>query len=238
MTAEVKAKPSLFDGLQDKVFSYMAIAFLVLLPVEEIFFEILRKFKVGSFKKFTPTKHHAYIIAGFAILLLLAIIASFVLRIMKEGLKIYVADIFFCTLTVFMLLSMFFSVNFGVFAGGSQYNCEWPLHFMCYYGLFYAGSMIKDSELRKKILLAYVLIAVIEGIVAFFQTFDLELAYCLFREDRVSKTTFGTVQNTNFFGTFSCILTAASAGMFIFSSKISKSKIFKWAMFAISLLIF
>ena len=49
MTAEVKAKPSLMDGLQDKVFAYMAIAFLVLLPVEEIFFEILRKLKVGEF---------------------------------------------------------------------------------------------------------------------------------------------------------------------------------------------
>ena len=238
MTAEIKAKPSLSDGLQDKVFAYMAIAFLVLLPVEEIFFEILRKLKVGEFKKFTPTKHHAYIIAVFAVLLLITIVASFVLRCMKEGFKIYVADIFFCTLTIFMLISMFCSVNFGVFAGGSAYNCEWPLHFMCYYGLFYAGSMIKDSEMRKRILLAYAAIAVIEGIVAFFQTYDLELAYCLFREDRVSRTTYGTVQNTNFFGTFSCILTAATAGLFIFSSKISKSKIFKWVMFAISLLIF
>ena len=238
MTDAVKAKPSLNSGVIDKIFAYMAIAFLMLLPVEEIILEFLRKFKVGSFKKFTPTKYQAYIIAGFAVLLLIVIVATFVMRTVKEGFKIYVADIFFITLTVFMLISMFCSVNFGVFAGGSEYNCEWPLHFMCYYGLFYAGTMIKDSELRKRILLAYVAIAVIEGIVAFFQTFDLEIAYCLFRDDRVAKTTYGTVQNTNFFGTFSCILTAATSGLFIFSSKVSKSKIFKWVMFAISLLIF
>ena len=238
MTDAVKAKPSLFDGVQDKIFAYMAMAFLVLLPVEEIILEFLRKFKVGAFKKFTPTKYQAYIIAVFAVLLLIVIAVSFVSRFINGGFKLYVADIFFFTLTAFMLISMFCSVNFGVFAGGSEYNCEWPLHFMCYFGLFYAGSMIKDSNLRKKILYAYVIVAVIEGIVAFFQTYDLEIAYCLFKVDRVERTTYGTVQNTNFYGTFSCILTAASSGLFILSSKINKSKAFKWGMFAVSLLIF
>ena len=238
MTDGVKAKPSLFDSIQDKLFCYLAMAFLVLLPVEEIVFEFLRKFKVKPFKKFTPTKYQAYIIAVFAVILLVVILLSFISRIAKGGFKLYAADIFFFTLTAFMLISMFCSQNFGVFAGGSEYNCEWPLHFMCYFGLFYAGSMIKDPGLRKKILYAYAVIAVIEGIVAFFQTYDIEIAYCLFRTDRVERTTYGTVQNTNFYATFSCILTSATSGLFIFSSKISKSKVFKWGMLAITLLMF
>ena len=237
MTDEVALKPSTYQKIQDQIFCYMSMALLVLLPVVEVIFEFLRKFKVGSFRRFTPSKYQAHIIKYFAIVLTAVIVISFIMRIVK-GFKLYVADIFYVTLTVFMLLSMIFSVNYGVFAGGSEYYCEWPMHFMCYYGLFYAGSMIKDPALRKKLLYSLVFVALLEGIIAYFQTFDWEITYCLFRDDRVSKTTYGTVQNTNFYGTLSTVLTAVTAGLFIFSKKLFKSNIFKWIIYAVSLLVF
>lgn len=237
MTDEVALKPSTYQKIQDQIFCYMSMALLVLLPVVEVIFEFLRKFKVGSFRRFTPSKYQAHIIKYFAIVLTAVIVISFIMRIVK-GFKLYVADIFYVTLTVFMLLSMIFSVNYGVFAGGSEYYCEWPMHFMCYYGLFYAGSMIKDPALRKKFLYSLVFVALLEGVIAYFQTFDWEITYCLFRDDRVSKTTYGTVQNTNFYGTLSTVLTAVTAGLFIFSKKLFKSNIFKWIIYAVSLLVF
>lgn len=237
MTDEVALKPSTYQKIQDQIFCYMSMALLVLLPVVEVIFEFLRKFKVGSFRRFTPSKYQAHIIKYFAIVLTAVIVISFIMRIIK-GFKLYVADIFYVTLTVFMLLSMIFSVNYGVFAGGSEYYCEWPMHFMCYYGLFYAGSMIKDPALRKKLLYSLVFVALLEGVIAYFQTFDWEITYCLFRDDRVSKTTYGTVQNTNFYGTLSTVLTAVTAGLFIFSKKLFKSNIFKWIIYAVSLLVF
>ena len=237
MTDEVALKPSKYQKIQDQIFCYMSMALLVLLPIVEVIFEFLRKFKVGSFRRFTPSKYQAHIIKYFAIVLTAVIVISFIMRIVK-GFKLYVADIFYVTLTVFMLLSMIFSVNYGVFAGGSEYYCEWPMHFMCYYGLFYAGSMIKDPALRKKLLYSLVFVALLEGVIAYFQTFDWEITYCLFRDDRVSKTTYGTVQNTNFYGTLSTVLTAVTAGLFIFSKKLFKSNIFKWIIYAVSLLVF
>ena len=223
---------------EEKIAFFITMALLVLLPVEEIILEFCRKFHVPGFKRFTPTQYHAEIIAGFGIALTVLVVARIIYKAVKKQLKFYVADIFYLTLMIFMLLSMFFSVNFGVFAGGNIFNCEWPAHFLCYFGMFYAGSVIKDSGLRKKILYAYAIVAVIEGVVAFFQTFDWEIAYCLFKYDRIEKTTYGTVQNTNFYGTFSCILTAVTSGLFIFSSKVSKSRAFKWGMFALTLLVF
>ena len=237
MTDEVALKPSMYEKLQDKIFCYMSMALLVLLPVIEVVFEFLRKFKVGSFKRFTPSKYQAHIIKYFAIVLTVFIIITFVMRIIK-GFKLYVADIFYVTLTVFMILSMIFSVNRGVFAGGSEYYCEWPTHFLCYYGLFYAGSMIKDPQLRKRLMYSLVFVALLEGVIAYFQTFDWEITYCLFRDDRVSKTTYGTCQNTNFYGTLSTVLTAVTAGLFIFSKKLFKSQVFKWIIYAVSLLVF
>ena len=238
MTEAVSSKSLQKANLEEKIACYISMALLVLLPVEEIIFEFLRKFKVGSFKNFTPSKYQAEIIAGFGIALTVLVVARIIYKAVKKQLKFYVADVFYATLIIFMLLSMIFSVNFGVFAGGSHYNCEWPTHFLCYFGLFYAGSLIKDSTLRKRLLYAYIVVALIEAVVAFFQTFDWEITYCLFRTDRIAKTTYGTVQNTNFYGTLACILTAAASGLFIFSSKITKSKVFKWGMFALSNFVF
>ncbi len=62
MTDEVALKPSMYQKIQDQIFCYMSMALLVLLPVIEVVFEFLRKFKVGSFKRFTPSKYQAHII--------------------------------------------------------------------------------------------------------------------------------------------------------------------------------
>ncbi len=242
MTDEVRAKtPVLAKIASDKVFCWMSMALLVFLPVAEIIVEVLMSTKNKAFRFIRyPSFFQPNIVAIFGIAGTLMVILSLISRATGgRKFKLYLADIFYFTLLFFMLISMIFSVNFGVFANGLKHYMEHPLHFLCYYSLFYFGSMIEDSSLRKKLLISYLIIAVIEGIVAFLQTRDIEIAYCLFVNDKPAYfASYGTLQNTNFYGTLSCVLTAATSGLFIFSSRLFKSKVFKWSIFVAAMLIF
>lgn len=240
MTGEVKAKTPLIAKIaSDKVLCYISMALLVALPIVELVTEILKSTKIKAFRTWYPSCHQPYVVGIFGIILTLFVILSFIGRAAAGKLKFYVADVFYFTLMAFMLISMFCSKNFGVFAEGQKYYMEHPLHFLCYYGLFYAGSMIEDTKLRRNVLVTYVIVAFIQGVVAFLQTRGFEISYCLFEADRPGYTaTYGLLQNTNFYGTLSCVLTAATSGLFIMSSKIFKKKAAKWAIFALAILMF
>ncbi len=240
MADESKAKtPVLAKIASDKVFCYVSMALLVFLPVAEIIQEFLKATKNKAFRFMYPSYYQPYIVAIFGIALTLLVILSFVGRAVSGKFRFYVADFFYISLTVFMLISMFCSVNFGVFANNQNHYMEHPLHFLCYYGLYFAGTMIQDDKLRKKLIYSYVIIAVIEGIVAFLQTRGIEITYCLFSDNKPSYTaSYGTLQNTNFYATLSCVLTAMCSGLFIFSSKLIKKKALKWVVYAITLVVF
>lgn len=240
MTGEVKAKRPLIATIaSDKVLCYISMALLVALPVVELVTEILKSTKLKAFRTWYPSCHQPYVVGIFGIILTLFVILSFIGRAMAGKFRFYIADVFYFTLMAFMLISMFFSQNFGVFAEGQKYYMEHPTHFLCYYGLFYAGSMIEDTKLRRNVLITYVIVAFIQGVVAFLQTRGFEISYCLFEADRPGYTaTYGLLQNTNFYGTLSCVLTAVTSGLFIMSSKIFKKAAVKWAIFALAILMF
>lgn len=240
MTGEVKAQTPLIAKIaSDKVLCYISMALLAALPVVELFTEILKSTKLKAFRTWYPSFHQPYVVGIFGIILTLFVILSFIGRSAAGKFRFYVADVFYFTLMAFMLISMFCSQNLGVFSEGQKYYMEHPTHFLCYYGLFYAGSMIEDTKLRRNVLATYVIVAIIQGIVAFLQTRGIEISYCLFEADRPGYTaTYGLLQNTNFYGTLSCVLTAATSGLFIMSSKIFKKKALKWAIFALAILMF
>jgi len=245
MTEETRLKAPVLARLSsDKVFCYLSMALFLALPIVEIITELLGKFKIKVIgpRPPYPSYFQPYVVAVFGALLALAVILNVVSRIVNGKFKLYVADIFFVTLFIFMLLSMAFSVNPGVFAGGSKYYCERPEIFLCYYCLYYAGTMIEDPKLRKKMLYTYFVVALIQGVVAFLQTFRIEIHYCLFLYNRAStKAAYGLLQNTNFYGALSLVFVAAVSGLFIFSSVLFKSKNIKytkWVFFAAALLLF
>jgi hypothetical protein len=180
MSDELKLKvPALAKMTSDKVYAFIVMAFMVFLPVAEIITEIMTKNKIKVFgpRPPYPSFFQPYIVGVFGGILALVIILTFISRIVN-GFKFYVADVFFFTLLGFMLLSMFCSVNFGVFAGGSKFYCERPEIFLCYYCLYFAGTMIEDSGLRKKLFFTYFVVAIMQGVVAFLQTYKIEIAYC------------------------------------------------------------
>ena len=245
MTEETRLKAPVLARLSsDKVFCYLSMALFLALPIVEIITELLGKFKIKVIgpRPPYPSYFQPYVVAVFGALLALAVILNVVSRIVNGKFQLYVADVFFVTLFIFMLLSMIFSVNPGVFSGGSKYYHERPEIFVCYYCLYYAGTMIEDPKLRKKMLYTYFVVALIQGVVAFLQTFRIEIHYCLFLYNRAStKAAYGLLQNTNFYGALSLVFVAAVSGLFIFSSVLFKSKNIKytkWVFFAAALLLF
>ena len=240
MTGEAKAKtPVLAKIASDKVFFFISMALLVCLPVAEIITEFLVSSRNKAFRFMYPSYYQPTIVGIFGGILTAFVILSFIARAVTGKFRLCAADIFYFLLMAFMLISMFCSVNFGVFSAGMRYYMEHPMHFLCYYGLFYAGSMIEDPKLRVKVLYTYLIVTVIEGVIAFLQTRGIQIAYCFYLKELPSENAaYGTLQNTNFFGSLTCILTAVSSGFFIFSSKLTKSKVLKWGSFALSLLIF
>ena len=243
MTEETKLKAPLLAKISsDKVFCYLSMALFFALPIVEIITEIMGKLRINLIRPRPPYPSflQPYVVAVFGGLLALVIILNFASRIVNGKFKLYVADVFFFTLFIFMILSMAFSVNPGVFAGGSKHYCERPEIFLCYYSLYFAGSMIEDPKLRKKMLCTYFIVALIQGVVAFLQTFKIEIYYCLFLNNRASTTSaYGLLQNTNFYGALSLVFVASVSGLFIFSSVLfKKSKIIKWIPFAVALFVF
>ena len=240
MTEEAKVRtPALAKIASDKVLCYISMALLVFLPVAEIIQEFLKASKIKAFRFMYPSYYQPYVVGIFGIILTVFVILSFIGRAVTGKFKFYVADVFYFTLLFFMLVSMFCSKNFGVFSDGVPFYMEHPLHFLCYYGLFYAGSMIGDTKLRRKVIFTYAIVALIQGVVAFLQTRGIEIAFCLYEADRPGYTAaYGLLQNTNFYGTLSCILTAATSGAFIMSSMLFKKKAAKWIFFALTILMF
>ena len=239
MTDEKMKVPALAKITSDKVYCYITMALMICLPVGEIITEVLKASKIKAFKRLYPSIYQPYIVAVFGGILALVIILTFISRAVNGKFKFYIADVFFFTHMFFMLLSMFCSVNFGVFAGGSKFYCERPEIFLCYYCLYFAGTMIEDTGLRKKLFYTYFAVAMIQGVFAFLQTFKIELTYCLYFTNRVSsRAAYGLLQNTNFFGTLACLLTAIVSGLFVFSSKIMKSKVMKWITYFAALFTF
>lgn len=153
----------------------------------------------------------------------------------RESKKYYPSDIFYVLLIVFAALSLVFSKNFDNSCTGFYYD-ELPLHFMAYFSLMLAGTAISDGKLRKNILLTFCAVAVLQGIVAFFQTFGFQIAWCFYDTEWHNRDmlAYGLTQHNNWFAGLSVIFAAAASGMFIFSDK--KKKL-SYAYLALSALI-
>ena len=242
MTEETNQRSPLLARISyDKIFCYVSMALFLCLPIGELITEILGKLKIKVIgtRPPIPSYFQPYIVAVFGAVLAFFIILNIISRIVSRKFKLYVADIFFCTLFIFMILSMVFSVNPGVFSGGSKVYCERPEIFLCYYCLYFAGTMIEDPKLRMKLIATYFIVGYIQGMVAYFQTYKIEIHYCLFLFNRASTTSaYGLLQNTNFYGALSLVMVATISGLFIFSSVLFKSKIIKWSSFIVAIFVF
>ena len=222
------------DLTSEKALFIVTAAIMLLVPVSEVITDILCNF----YKVMVPSMFQTVIVELFGIVATVLVLLSkgSELKDKEAGKRWYPADIVFLALTFFMILSAVFSVNHGVFNSGNVFVCEKPFHFMAYFSLFYFGTRITSSECRKKLVTVFLAIALLQGAIAFFQTFNIEIAYCLpIRHDRAA---YGLTQNSNYFGGLSVFLLAGCSGAYIFSDKLSGSKVYRFLLPALSGLVF
>ncbi|MEE5991499.1 MAG: O-antigen ligase family protein, partial [Lachnospiraceae bacterium] len=86
-------------------------------------------------------------------------------------------------------------------------------------------TLIDDPKYRRNILYMFAGVAVIEGIFAFLQTFNIQLSYSLYYY--TEHTAYGLTQNSNYYGGLCVVMIAGISGMYIFSDLIAMPKLIK-----------
>jgi len=207
--------------VSEDVFYKAVMGLIIGMPVLELVTEIM--FRVTG--NVIPSSLQPLMLALFGVAGTILTLLYFVLSVHHKR-KFRAADIFYLTLVFFMIISAVFSLDPGVFSGGDFNRCEHPLHFLAYYWLFFAGSLIDDHKYRRNILFGFLTVAVLEGVFAFLQTFNIELAYSyLYRADR---SAYGLTQNSNYYGGLCVMLLACVSGIYIFFDSVASSKAFRY----------
>ena len=217
--------------ISEKAFYRTSMTLLAGLPVIEIVTEIIVRFDdrfIPSF--FLPQVTKLFGIFGTLLTIL------YWLAIEPGKRKLRIADIFYFMLLFFMILSAVFSRNPGMYAGGDPFYCEEPAHFLAYYWIYFAGTLIDDSKYRKNILYLFMGVAVLEGIFALFQTFNIELAYSLYYYTK--NTAYGLTQNSNYYGGLCVVFIAGISGMYFFFDSLTCSKVWKYTLPAVLAVLF
>lgn len=197
---------------------------MLLMPIAELISELL-----GTNFVTQPTILSLYGIAG------LFIVVMNLLDRYKKKQAFYPSDIFFILLVLFAVISLVFSKDIYNSTVGWAYD-ELPMHFMAYFSLMFAGTMITDDGSRKKVLYAFVIIAAIQGVVAFLQTFGIRITECFYDTEwhEAENLAYGLTQHNNWFAGLSTIFAAACAGLYIFGDKKKKLTYLYLALTALS----
>lgn len=207
----------------EKTLYFLSALIILLMPVSEVIAEVLSHFH----PKILPSLFHPFFFCLFgAIGTLVAVFYKYSELTSAElrG-KWFASDIFYLLMILFMVLSAVFSVNPGMYARDYLLNSENPLDFLGYFFLFYAGSRIKSVEYRKKLIVVLFIVEAMHGIAAFFQTFNIQIAYSLLTWH--SGSAYGLTPNSNYYGGLAVFMLACVSGAFLFSELFGAKKLLR-----------
>ncbi|MGN0324661.1 MAG: O-antigen ligase family protein [Lachnospiraceae bacterium] len=130
------------------------------------------------------------------------------------------SDLFALLLLVFACISFIFTTNMEITIGGDHYD-EWLIHFIGYYSLMLAGTMINSNVWRKRIMYTFLAVGVIQLTVSVFQSFGMQISYCYFDcgEHTAGRLVYGLTQHNNFYVAIGILITGAFVGMAVFAEK-------------------
>lgn len=204
----------------EKFYFFYIAAVIVLLPLGELASELFWN------EQFV---NQPYILALFGAAGLASVIVFFLDK--TKNPQFYPTDIFYVTLIFFATISLIFTKNilFGTGGGG-----EWLIHYAAYFSLMFAGTMIEDNSLRKKILYVFAAAAVLSCVIAVFQSFGLRLMDCTTSTEYhiLMNAAFGLTQNCNYFAGLCTLFIGLAAGVFIFAAD-KKTKLLSLALYAL-----
>lgn len=213
--------------VSEKSLFNLTATIMILMPFAEIITDIFAKYR----KDIVPSMFQPVILSLFGVL------GTIIVLLCKiDEKKWYFVDVCYLALVLFMVLSAIFSVNPGVYSNNDVLVGETPYHFLAYFSLFFFGTRISSDKYRIKIVIIFILIAAVQSVFAFFQTFNIEVAYCLLlRHDRAA---YGLTQNSNYYGGLSVFFIALTSGCFLFVERLFKLKIWRFILPALSGLLF
>lgn len=193
---------------------------MFLMPASEIAAEILSHYS----SKILPSIFHPFFFCLFGVIGTLVAVFYKCCELTSSEIrgKWYAAEIFYLLMIVFMVISALFSTKPGVYCDGYLLNSENPMDFLGYFFLFYAGSKIKNVEYRKKLIVVLLIVEAAHGILAFFQTFNIQIAYSLLTWH--SKSAYGLTPNSNYYGGLAVFMLACASGLFLFSELFGAKK--------------
>ena len=153
-----------------------------------------------------------------------------VLRLLRnkgEEAKYYMTDVLFFFLILFAGFSLAFSENQLESVRGYDYD-EWLTHFMAYFSLMYAGTMIEDKKLRKNILKAFIFILVIQGFIGMLQSFGYEFTNAFFDGEKSTKLrlAYGLTPHFNWYSALMTLATGCAIGLCIFAESSKRFAVF------------
>jgi len=190
----------------ERFYYYFVITLAALMPAAELITELIG----------LPFITQPVILAAYGCVGFLSAICFFMKRTDAEIITLHPSDIFFALLIFFAVISLVFSKDMIISVTGFDYD-EWIVHFLAYYSLMFAGTMITDTKLRKNALYVFAAVGALNGVIAFFQSFDIWFFDGYFAPQ--PGIAFSLTQNSNFYAGISIIFAAVSAGLFIFSDK-------------------
>ncbi len=204
----------------EKFYFFYIAAVIVLLPLGELASELFwgEQFAVQP-----------YILALFGAAGLASVVVFFLDK--AKNPQFYPTDIFYVTLILFATVSLIFTKNilFGTGGGG-----EWLIHYAAYFSLMFAGTMIEDNGFKKKLLCVFAAAAVLNCVIAVFQSFGLRIIDCATSTEYHNATdaAFGLTLNCNYFAGLCTLFIGLGAGAFIFASD-KKAKLLSLALYAL-----
>lgn len=221
---EIKSRISdFFEKItSEKFFFYYIISVMLALPVFEI-----------------TDENHGNLFVSQPIIVQLAGyvgISALIIHFLKhQNIKYYLSDLLYLLLFAFALLSALFTQNKDATWFGYYYD-EWLSHFICYFSLMLAGTMIKDKQLRKNILFVFVIVTIIQTTAGVLQTFGIYTEECFYDREWIQpdRLSYGLLQHSNWYGGLSVLLFACTACIFLFAS----NKFIRNALYIISMICF
>ena len=189
----------------EKVLEIYIIAAMVSIPLFALSTEMVGR----------PFVTQIYVVAAIGAVGIILSICS----IMKRKDNLYFTDYLFLSLCAFAGLSLSFSKDIWQSVCGYYYD-EFIIHFLGYFSLMLAATLINDEKRRSRILIAFLGVIVGHSLVGVFQTMNICMSPCYLGLDRhkVGKDiVWGLTQHPNWYGGLSTLFCACSAGLFLFT---------------------
>ena len=138
--------------------------------------------------------------------------------VIHKGISYYPTDVFFALLVIFAGLSLAFTEDMLSSVQGYDYD-EWLTHFMAYFSLMYAGTMVKDKKRRRNIIRAFVFVLILQGAVGVMQSLGSEFTNCFYDADAATELhlAYGLTAHYNWYAALMTLAAGCAMGLCVFA---------------------